>query len=254
MQERGVLIAFEGIDGSGKTTQAAKLLERLKAAVIPYRASKEPTNQTWGRKIRESKTKGRMSPELELQAFLNDRRQHVAEVIDPELAAGRVVVIDRYYYSTVAYQGARGLDPADLLRRNEEFAPRPDLVVILDVPPRVGLERIAGRGDTADLFEREDNLAKAREIFLGLEGDHILRLDGTRPADELHLEILGRLQEGPLASRYAEMRRDVYGVPADGEEPLSVTDRTLLARAKELAHDASVPLSDKAVTFLKAIR
>lgn len=226
MTRRGALIALEGIDGSGKTTQAALLGERLRREGLSVVLSKEPTQGPWGRKIRESKTTRRMEPELELHAFINDRKEHVADLIDPSLVRGQVVVIDRYYFSTVAYQGARGLDPKKLLEQNEAFAPRPDLLVILEVKPALGLERIAGRGDKADLFEKADNLQRAAAIFASLEGAHVLRIDGTKPIAEIHEEIWRALRAGPLLHAFGSRPGGKYSYI--GEQDAVADDPSLL--------------------------
>jgi dTMP kinase len=189
---RGLLLAMEGIDGAGKTTQVRALASLLGAAGVPFVTTKEPTGGPWGRKIRESARSGRLSLADELDAFLRDRREHVAEVLAPALAEGKVVLVDRYYFSTVAYQGARGMDPADLLARNA-FAPAPDILVVLDVPPAVGLARVRARGDVADLFEREDELTRAREIFRGLALPYLMLVDGTQDAAGVTEAIAGRL-------------------------------------------------------------
>lgn len=195
---RGLLIAVEGIDGAGKTTQAQALAERLRAVGFTVRQTKEPTNGEWGQLIRSSKTAGRLAPEEELAAFLEDRKQHVREVLSPAMKRGDVVIVDRYYYSTAAYQGVRGAAPSDIIAINEEFAPRPDLLVILDVPAEVGIARIRERGDVADHFERLDDLALSASVFRALDGPHVLRLDGTRPAADLTQAIADRLYDGPL--------------------------------------------------------
>lgn len=179
--QRGILVAFEGVDGAGKTTQARELAAALERAGVAFVSTKEPTNGPWGVKIRSSAQTGRMPLEEELAAFLADRREHVSQLINPSLDTGKVVIIDRYYPSTVAYQGAQGLDPDELLRLNA-FAPKPDVLFILDVAPDVGLARVRSRGDVADLFEKEDELTRAREIFLKLAVDertHVL--DATQP-------------------------------------------------------------------------
>jgi dTMP kinase len=187
-QRRGVLVAFEGIDGAGKTTQVRLLEARLAADAIPFVSTKEPTTGPWGQKIRTSAQTGRMSPADELDAFIRDRREHVTDLLEPSLAAGKVVIVDRYYLSTVAYQGARGLDPAHLLTLNA-FAPPPDVLVILDVDPALGLDRIRQRGDRADLFELESELAKARAIFRALDLPNLHIFDATRPIADLHVAI-----------------------------------------------------------------
>ena len=195
---RGLLIAIEGIDGAGKTTQARAIAQRFAAAGLLTRESKEPTGGQWGRLIRQSKTAGRLSPADELEAFLEDRREHVAEVLGPSLRKGAIVIVDRYYYSTAAYQGVRGADPADILRRNEEFAPRPDLLVVLHIDPAVGLERIRARGDQADHFERLDDLQRSAIVFRGFAGPHVLHVDGARPPHEITQAILDAFYAGPL--------------------------------------------------------
>jgi dTMP kinase len=100
--------------------------------------------------------------------------------------------MDRYYFSTVAYQGAKGLDPFRIRRLNEAFAPKPDLVFILDLPAGRGLERIRGRGARDLLFEREGYLRRVRRIFAGFRGPRFAHLDAGRDKRELGAEILAR--------------------------------------------------------------
>ena len=165
-KQSGLFIVIEGIDGTGKSTQAKRLGEWLASQGREVVLSREPTAGPWGKKVRESAATGRLSPEEELQYFLNDRRQHVEELIAPSLAAGKVVILDRYYFSTMAYQGARGFDPAEIRRKNEEFAPVPDLLLIMDLDVDSALERIGARGDTANEFEKRENLQHCRDVFL----------------------------------------------------------------------------------------
>src|SRR5207253_402183 len=103
----GILIAIEGIDGAGKTTQVARLCKALEAVGETVVRSKEPTNGPHGRRVRESAQNGRLDPHEELATFLDDRREHVATVIGPALGRGEIVILDRYFYSTIAYQGPR---------------------------------------------------------------------------------------------------------------------------------------------------
>ncbi len=192
---KGVLVAIEGIDGAGKTTQADLLEAWAKARELDVVRSKEPTTGPWGMKVRNSKFTARLSPADELECFINDRQEHVAQLIAPALARGAFVVIDRYYYSTVAYQGARGVEPEALLARNRAFAPVPDLLVLLDLDPEVGLQRIHQRGLGQDLFESVPELTRARAIFRSLATQpHVLLLDATQSPAELHHAIVDALR------------------------------------------------------------
>ncbi len=178
-QHRGLFIVIEGIDGTGKSTQAKRLGEWLASQGREVVLSREPTAGPWGKKLRESAATGRLSPEDELRYFLNDRRQHVEELIAPALATGKVVILDRYYFSTMAYQGARGFDPAEIRCQNEAFAPVPDLLLIMDLDVDSALERIGARGDTANEFEKRENLERCREIFLSLKNESFVRVIDT---------------------------------------------------------------------------
>src|SRR6478609_4488810 len=191
----GLFIVIEGIDGTGKSTQAKRLGEWFTAQGREVVLSYEPTTGPWGKKVRESAATGRLSPEDELQYFLNDRRQHVEELISPSLAAGKVVILDRYYFSTMAYQGARGFDPADIRRLNEAFAPIPDLLLIMDLNVDSALARIGGRGDTANEFEKRENLERCREIFLSLSTERFARVIDTRGTlDEVAAQVRAAAQ------------------------------------------------------------
>lgn len=176
---RGLLVVLEGIDGSGKTTQARRLLRRLRRRGHKAAFFREPTRGKWGREIkRQAARADSLTPEQELELFVKDRRENVARNLLPALAAGKVVVLDRYYFSTIAYQGAKGLDTGRIRRLNEAFAAPPDLVVVLDVDAGAGLARIRGRKTRDELFEREDYLVRVREIFRGFKGLRIVHLDG----------------------------------------------------------------------------
>jgi len=179
MLRRGVLVVLEGIDGSGKTTQARALLRRLRARGYEAALFREPTRGRWGRTIKRLAARAdSLTPAEELELFVKDRRENVAKNLIPALEAGKVVVLDRYYFSTIAYQGAKGLDAGKIRRMNEAFAVKPDLVVILDVEAEAGLARIRGRKTRDELFEREDYLLRVRKIFRDLKGPKIVHLDG----------------------------------------------------------------------------
>ena len=188
---QGLFIVIEGIDGTGKSTQAKRLAEWFRARGREVVLSREPTDGPWGKKLRESATTGRLSPEDELECFLYDRREHVEMTIKPALADGKVVILDRYYFSTMAYQGARGFDPAEIRRRNEAFAPQPDLLLILDLSIESAHGRIGSRGDTANEFEQRDTLTRCREIFLSLRNEPFARVIDAEPSlNEVSADIL----------------------------------------------------------------
>jgi len=126
----------------------------------------------------------------ELECFLADRREHVASTILPALAEGTCVVLDRYYLSSMAYQGARGMDPAEIRRRNEEFAPMPDLVLWLDLPVELAMRRIGTRGEGDNAFEKRESLESCRRIFASLKGEPFMRrIDAAQSADDVFRDV-----------------------------------------------------------------
>ena len=175
----GLLIVLEGIDGSGKTTQARSLLRRLRSRGWEAVFFREPSRGKWGREIKRKAARAdSLTPPDELALFVKDRRENVEKNLKPALRKGKVVVLDRYYFSTIAYQGAKGIDPRRIRRMNEAFAVKPDLVIILDIAAGEGLARLAGRKTRDELFEREDYLARVAKIFKNFRGPGILHLDG----------------------------------------------------------------------------
>lgn len=193
---QGLFIVIEGIDGTGKSTQAKRLGEWFTAQGRDVVLSYEPTAGPWGKKIRETGATGRLSPQDELQYFLNDRQQHVSELITPSLAAGKVVILDRYYFSTMAYQGLRGFDPQEIRRMNEVFAPIPDLLLIMDLDVNTALRRIGARGDTANAFEKRENLERCREIFLSLKDEDFVRvIHASGTLDEITNRVIGAVSD-----------------------------------------------------------
>ncbi len=188
----GLFIVFEGLDGAGKTTQVSLLCERLCQDGFEVRRLKEPTDGPWGKKIRHMAQHGRdeVSPETELAWFLKDRRQDVEQNIRPALARGQVVVLDRYYFSTIAYQGARGCDPEQIRQRNEAFAPPPNLLFLLDIPPNQGLERVQ-QDRTPDEFEQLEYLERVSAFFARMDFAYLRRIPATLNAEVIHDRIWG---------------------------------------------------------------
>ena len=132
--KKGILIAVEGIDGAGKTTQVRRLKDhfsRIGLSVVTY---KEPTDGNYGQLIRKLAKDGRdnVTPEDEMELFLKDRKEDCNINIKPSLEKNKLVLMDRYYFSSIAYQGSRGLDVNHIWNKNEKIAIIPDLVIILD--------------------------------------------------------------------------------------------------------------------------
>lgn len=189
--KKGVLIVLDGIDGTGKTTQAKRLLASLRKRGWDAVYFREPSDSQWGLAIkRKAAIADSLSPEEELDLFQRDRRENVTKNIEPALREKKVIVLDRYYFSTIAYQGARGIDPEMIRRRNESFAAKPDLVFILDIAPQGGLDRIAKSREKMDIhFERQDYLAKVRQVFRSFQGENIHHIDASRSEDVIYEDI-----------------------------------------------------------------
>ncbi|OPZ11315.1 MAG: Thymidylate kinase [candidate division BRC1 bacterium ADurb.BinA364] len=193
----GLLIVFEGIDGAGKSTQLKRLGMALRARGRDVVELKEPTEGPHGQELRRLQSQGRRAnPRRERDLFKLDRMDDARLNILPALERGAVVLLDRYYLSTMAYQGALGFDPEAIRKENEAFAPRPDLAIVFDLPVEEALRRVAERrGGQADAFERADTLRRAKAIFDSLGDPWIFRVDARRGEDEIAALILRRVEE-----------------------------------------------------------
>jgi dTMP kinase len=186
---RGLLIALEGIDGCGKTTQARLLAAALEKQGWEVVLTREPTDGPAGQKLRRylHGPDRHLRPEEELRLFVEDRREHVEQIIRPALAAGKIVITDRYYYSSVAYQGALGLNPEEILTLNESFAPRPDLVFILYLPLPRALKRLAAKTrEERQVSESPQYLQQVAAIYEGFQGPPFRRLDASLEPEIIH--------------------------------------------------------------------
>jgi dTMP kinase len=197
---RGLLITFEGVEGCGKSSHVRRLSEVLRATGHDVIETREPGGTGLGRSLRAlllTPADAPPAPLAELLLYCADRAQHLAEVVRPALAAGRVVLCDRFSDSTLAYQGyGRGLD-LDLVRRLDALARdglEPALTFLLDCPPAAGLARAKARSGEVDRFEQE-SLAfheAVRQGFHALAASHPPRyrlIDSTRPVAEVAREI-----------------------------------------------------------------
>ena len=188
--KKGILIVFEGIDGSGKSTQALNLKQRLEEKMIDVVCFREPSQSRWGREIKlKAALPDSLTPEEELTLFQKDRAENVEKNLKPALAERKIVILDRYYYSTVAYQGAKGIEKERIRRLNERFVVEPDLVFVLDVEAGEGLQRISERKNKDLLFERQDYLEEVRKNFLALSGDNIVHIDGDESEKKISDDI-----------------------------------------------------------------
>ena len=201
-----MFISLEGIEGCGKTTQLEYLSSFLEDKGYPYVVTREPGGTAIGEKIRsilldpESKD---LVPAAELLLYMADRAQHIELLIKPQLADGKIVLCDRYFDATVVYQGfARGLDTKFIrnLHRLLFEDLKPDITLLLDLPPRIGLERawkeLAGgnRSDTESRFEEETISfhEKVRVGYLELarfEPDRFKIIDASQELNQVQSDI-----------------------------------------------------------------
>jgi dTMP kinase len=193
--KRGLFITFEGTEGSGKTTQAELLGEWLteRDPVVV----REPGGTELGEQIRDVLLyRGlEIDAEAEMYLFMASRRQLIGEVIAPALAAGRIVIADRYHDSTLAYQGGGRGVPTTW----PPTFPRPDVTFLLEGPVETGFGRHESAGKSRDRMENEaiefhHRVAEEYGRLAAAEPDRFVRLDATRSKDSIHLEVRDRLK------------------------------------------------------------
>ncbi len=195
MAVRGAFICVEGLDGSGKTTQTKLLVEKLaKSHNAVYTA--EPSYGRIGSFIRKGVLYGgrRLSSVTEALLFAADRVEHIENEVLPYLRQGRLVVSDRYFYSSLAYQGAAGLS-LDWIERVNEYALQPDFAVFIDVDPRAVMRRLK---PVKSVMENLKTQMEVRQIYLKfVERGDLIRIDGNRQkhvvAEELYRSVLNFL-------------------------------------------------------------
>ena len=209
----GFFLVLEGPEGAGKTTLAAALLERMRARGLDPVAVREPGGTPPAEHARRAllDPESRLEPHVELLFVAAARAHLVQSIIRPALEAGRIVVSDRYDLSTAAYQGAgRGI-PAETVATVNQVATgglRPDLTLVLDVPPDIGGDRQRAAGKARDRFEREDRAFHERvyQAYRAAVGQGIRQLDGTG-SPEAVLEAAWRA--------LAEARPETFGARPD---------------------------------------
>jgi len=188
----GKFIVFEGLDGSGQSTQASLLKDFLIKEKIDVVLTKEPTlTSSAGQKIKEIlDEKSTISPEQLQLLFTEDRREHLEKVIIPALKMGQYVISDRYFFSTFAYGTAEGLDLEWLIKINNDFL-LPDLTFLLKVRPEICLERIQKRGLGIKLFEKKEKLSRVWQVYeiLPQRFQNIYLVDGEKSIEEVFREI-----------------------------------------------------------------
>lgn len=189
MVKRGVFICLEGIDASGKSTQARWLVRNLRRRGFDAIYTTEPSDGEVGRFIKRFvlQRKRRIPAVVEALLFAVDRVDHVESKIERALESGKIVVSDRYVYSSLAYQGATGLD-IDWIKRVNRMALPPDLAIYIDVPPEVVVERMKRKRSVMETLATQ---CRVREVYMQLVREkRLLLIDGNRPAPEVVQNIL----------------------------------------------------------------
>ena len=204
MKRKGVFICVEGLDGCGKTTQTKLLVERLEKKGYDAIYTAEPSGGKIGSLIKEYCLHGetRVSSIVEALLFAADRFEHVEKEVIPALNEGKLVVSDRYVYSSLAYQGAAGLD-LEWIEKINEHAIRPHLAVFIDVEPETVIQRLKPR---KSVMENLGTQQKVREVYVKfVEKGELVKIDGNKSkqevADNILTVVLGFLEKTGLRSR-----------------------------------------------------
>lgn len=193
---KGFLIAIEGPDGCGKSTQTKNLAEWLKSEGYEIRVTQEPTKNPIGRIIRKSLQGDiELSAETEALLFAADRLDHIERVITPNLNEEKIVISERYVHSSLAYQTSRGL-PLEWVEKINKYALEPDLTILIDIPPQVGADRMNSTRKL-DTFDEDLNLQrKVRNNYLKIAEDREIEpIDGTKTEEEVKDEIMRRVKK-----------------------------------------------------------
>ena len=188
MVKKGIFIVLEGLDGSGKTTQAKILATRLKKCCVAIYTA-EPSQGKIGLFIRNRILYGETRPPTSVEAllFAADRMEHVQNEILPALNEGCLVISDRYVYSSLAYQGSAGLS-LEWIRTINSYALKPDLALFVDVDPETVLARLKRKKSVMEKLEIQ---RKVREVYLNyVKTGELQRINGEKPKKEVADEVL----------------------------------------------------------------
>ncbi|MDH5386385.1 MAG: dTMP kinase [Candidatus Aminicenantes bacterium] len=189
MKKKGIFICIEGLDGSGKTTHAHRIVRNLQKKGFDAVYTTEPSQGEYGKFIRTSVLQGkkRMPRVLEALLFAVDRVEHLEKDVKPALEEGKIVISDRCVYSSLAYQGAAGLD-LEWIEEINRMALPPDLAIYIDVPPEVVVERIKRK---KSVMERLETQRKVREVYMKyVKNGKFVPVDGDRKKGEVEKSIL----------------------------------------------------------------
>lgn len=196
---KNLFIVLDGMDGSGKSTQIGKLHEYLfkKDKSIRILTTREPTFGSYGKKIRQmlSSQKDPYSSSSELlDLYVKDREDHLKHLIEPFMQSRdeniSIVLCDRYYYSTIAYQSAQGVDEKEAIEKNKNFL-KPDLALIFDLDPGTALQRIS-KDRNIEKFEKKEFMEKLRQNFLNLKqlpDENLFYVDASKNTEEIFEQI-----------------------------------------------------------------
>ncbi|MBO5547682.1 MAG: dTMP kinase [Candidatus Methanomethylophilaceae archaeon] len=195
---KGAFIVFEGADGAGKSSLCKRVAEWLTAKGRDVVLTAEPTHEGIGAFIRSGNA-GEISQRTEALLFVADRNDHTEKIMRM-VEEGKIVLSDRYFASTVAYQSARlDGDASDrdwLIDINRQFIDRPDATILLDIDPEVGMSRVGDRGEEISKFERMDFQKQVRENYLRLAKEFGFNIvDASRSRDEVYMDTIAILEE-----------------------------------------------------------
>ena len=200
---KGKLIVIEGIDGSGKSTCAKNLAEKLNSINIKTIYTFEPTHSHYGAKLREGMLSEDLDAEEELLLFVKDRKEHIEYMIKPALEEGYFIILDRYFYSSIAYQGAKGIDINRIINMHKGFIIKPDIVFIFHLPIDIALNRIISKRGIADRFENETYLKKVDKIFHSFNEPFIYHIDTDKDIKIINDELFNILEKSKMLAPYS---------------------------------------------------